>query len=63
MPNIPGEKEPLIIREVPPLKPCPPPSKVITIPGTLLPPPARKLVIEKLPELPDKYDKRKIFKI
>ena len=48
------EPEPLVVREVPPTPPIPPSEKSITIPGELLPPPARKVVIERLPELPDK---------
>ncbi len=48
------EPEPLVVREVPPTPPIPPSEKSITIPGELLPPPPRKVVIERLPELPDK---------
>ena len=45
---------PTVILETPPYVPSPPQSKVVNIPGNLLPPPARKTVIEKLPQLPDK---------
>ena len=39
---------------MPPRIPNPPSEKCITIPGEMLPPPPRKVVIERLPELPDK---------
>jgi hypothetical protein len=54
VPCNPIEPETLVIREVPPRLPNPPSEKSITIPGEMLPPPPRKLVIERLPELPDK---------
>ena len=31
--------------------------KIITLPGSMLPPPPRKVVIERLPEMPDKLPK------
>lgn len=46
--------EPIIIRETPPTPPPQVRRQVITIPGKLLPPPPRKVIIERLPVLPDK---------
>ena len=53
MPPVPETKETLVIREVPPKQPAVPDARVITIPGKLLPPPARKVIVERLPELPE----------
>lgn len=54
VPDVPSNQDVIVYREAPPPKPEAPASKIITIPGTLLSPPARKVVIERLPELPDK---------
>ena len=53
-PVVPRTPEPLVLREEPP--PAPPRlgQKVITISGKRLPPPPRKVVIERLPQLPAK---------
>jgi hypothetical protein len=45
---------PLIVREAPPQPPQPLPGKTITIPGKVIPPPARKVIVEKLPSQPAK---------
>lgn len=45
---------PLIIREEPPKSPETIPTKVVTIPGRIMPPPPRKLIIEKMPKIPQK---------
>ena len=46
--------EPMIIREAPPAAPVPVGRKVITISGKRIPPPPRKVIIERLPPLPSK---------
>ena len=46
--------EPLILREAPPQPPRPVGSKRITISGKRIPPPPRKVVIERLAPLPSK---------
>lgn len=45
---------PLVIREAPPQPPQPLPGKQITIPGKVIPPPARKVIVERLPPTPAK---------
>jgi len=45
---------PVVIREAPPHPPCPIPGRSVTVPGRTLPPPARKVVVERLPPLPAK---------
>lgn len=45
---------PLLIREAPPTPPQPLPGKQITIPGKIIPPPARKVIVERLPPTPAK---------
>ena len=54
IPETPSTPPTLVFRENPPERPEPPNCQVFTIPGTLLPPPPRKLVVERLPELPAK---------
>ncbi|CAF1069549.1 unnamed protein product [Brachionus calyciflorus] len=54
IPEEPKTPEPLVIRENPPQPPPKYEPKVITIRGKNLPPPPRKIVIEKLPPLPPK---------
>ena len=49
-----GTPEPLVIREAPPQPPVPVGPKRITISGKRLPPPPRKVVIERLAPLPSK---------
>ena len=49
-----GSPEPLVIREAPPQPPLPVGPKRITISGKRLPPPPRKVVIERLAPLPIK---------
>lgn len=44
----------LVFREAPPQAPLPKPQVNIRIPGRLMPPPARRVIIEKLPQLPAK---------
>jgi hypothetical protein len=53
-PARPGTPEPLVIREAPPQPPAAIGRKVITIGGKRLPPPPRKVVIERLAPLPSK---------
>lgn len=53
-PARPVTPEPLIIREAPPVPPVQVGRKVITISGKKIPPPPRKVVIERLPSLPAK---------
>ena len=45
---------PLVIRELPPQAPSRIEDKLILVPGKVLPPPARKVVIERLPAIPSK---------
>lgn len=45
---------PMIIREAPPPQPHPLPGKVICIPGKIIPPPARKVIVEKCAPEPEK---------
>lgn len=53
-PARPETPEPLIVREAPPQPPKPVGSKRITISGKRIPPPPRKVVIERLAPLPSK---------
>jgi hypothetical protein len=53
-PARPKTPEPLVIREAPPLPPTKIGRKLITISGKRLPPPPRKVVIERFAELPAK---------
>ena len=45
---------PIVIREAPPTPPQPLPGKQICLPGRTIPPPARKVIIERLPPTPAK---------
>ena len=45
---------PIVIREAPPRPPTVLGTKIVTIAGRNLPPPARKIVLEKLPDQPEK---------
>ncbi len=53
-PARPSTPEPLIVREAPPQEPTPIGKKIITISGKRLPPPPRKVIIERLAALPNK---------
>ncbi|CAF0742505.1 unnamed protein product [Brachionus calyciflorus] len=53
-PARPSTPEPLVIREAPPQPPVQVGRKVITISGKRLPPPPRKVIIERLAPLPSK---------
>jgi hypothetical protein len=46
--------EPLVVREAPPAPPANIQRKVITVFGKRLPPPPRKVILERLPQLPTK---------
>ena len=48
------KQSPLIIREAPPKAPQPIPDQIINVPGKIIPAPARKVVIEELPDEPTK---------
>ena len=50
----PATPAPVIVRERPPVPPTPIGPKHITIPGKVLPPPPRKVIVEKLPAQPAK---------
>lgn len=50
----PSTPEPLVVREAPPQPPAPICPKIITISGKRLPPPPRKVIIERLAPLPCK---------
>lgn len=54
VPNEPKQSEILKIFELPPLPPKVPETKVVTILGKQLPPPPRRVICERLPELPRK---------
>jgi len=45
---------PVILREAPPPPPCPLPGRTVCVPGKVVPPPARKVVVERLPPIPSK---------
>ncbi|RNA43575.1 hypothetical protein BpHYR1_019798 [Brachionus plicatilis] len=53
-PSKPADPAPLLLREAPP--PLPPriPETTVLVPGKVLPPPARKVVVERLPPIPPK---------
>jgi hypothetical protein len=53
-PPRPETPAPLVIREAPPQSPNYVESKIITIPGKRLPPPPRKVIVERLPPLPSR---------
>ena len=50
----PSTPPPIVIREEPPAQPPKIPSKVINLKGKIIPPPARKVVVERLPQVPQK---------
>lgn len=45
---------PLVLREVPPPPPSRIPEQLVLVPGKVIAPPARKVVIERLPQIPPK---------
>ena len=51
-PPLPVKPAPMIVRERPPLAPAPIAPEHHVIPGKVIPPPPRKVVIERLPQLP-----------
>ena len=53
VPPRPVKPPPLVLREKPPLKPEHIPTEFLRIPGKVLPPPARKVILEKYPRLPE----------
>jgi hypothetical protein len=53
IPPKPVKPEPIIIREKPPQKPKQIPHEFYKIPGKFLPPPPRKVILEKYPHLPE----------
>lgn len=53
-PPKPSTPAPLILREAPPPPPKKIPEQVLTVPGKVIPPPARKVVVERLPPIPAK---------
>ena len=53
-PALPVKPPPAIFREQPPKPPVQLPPKFITIPGKVLPPPPRQVIVERLPQLPPK---------
>ncbi|CAF0740054.1 unnamed protein product [Brachionus calyciflorus] len=53
-PPKPATPAPLVLREVPPQPPARIPDQLVTVPGKVLAPPARKVVVERLPPIPPK---------
>ncbi|CAF0708864.1 unnamed protein product [Brachionus calyciflorus] len=53
-PPRPADPAPLVIREVPPQPPQRVPDQLVLVPGKVLAPPARKVVVERLPQIPPK---------
>lgn len=53
-PPKPANPPPLVIREQPPKPPVRVPEKLVLVPGKVLAPPARKVVVERLPPIPPK---------
>ena len=53
-PELPATPAPVIVRERPPVPPQPIGPKHITIPGKVIPPPPRKVIVERLPQMPAK---------
>jgi hypothetical protein len=53
-PALPLTPAPLIVRERPPKPPAPIAPRNITIPGKVIPPPPRKVIVERLPQIPAK---------
>ncbi|RNA29948.1 hypothetical protein BpHYR1_054513 [Brachionus plicatilis] len=53
-PPKPSTPAPLILRETPPPPPPRIPDQTVLVPGKVLPPPARKVVVERLPPIPPK---------
>ena len=53
-PALPLTPAPLVVRERPPRPPAPIAPRHITIPGKVVPPPPRKVIVERLPQIPAK---------
>ena len=53
-PPAPINPAPVVVRERPPVPPTPIGPKNIIIPGRVIPPPPRKVIVEKLPQMPAK---------
>ncbi len=53
-PPAPANPAPVVIRERPPVPPAPIAPRNIVIPGRVIPPPPRKVIVEKLPQMPAK---------
>jgi hypothetical protein len=53
-PEKPSTPPPIVLREAPPLPPTPLPGRHVSVPGRIIPPPARKVVVERLPPIPQK---------
>lgn len=53
-PPLPKDLPPLIFRERPPKPPASIEPRTIVIPGKIIPPPPRKVIVERLPSLPQK---------
>jgi hypothetical protein len=53
-PELPPTPAPILIRERPPKPPTPIGPRNIVIPGKVIPPPPRKVIVERLPQMPAK---------
>jgi hypothetical protein len=53
-PQKPATPPPIVLREAPPAPPAPLPGRYVSVPGKIIPPPARKVVVERLPPIPPK---------
>jgi hypothetical protein len=53
-PEKPVTPPPIVLREAPPAPPAPLPGRYVAVPGKIIPPPARKVVVERLPAIPPK---------
>jgi len=53
-PEKPATPPPIVLREAPPPPPTPLPGKYVNVPGKIIPPPARKVIVERLPPIPSK---------
>ncbi|CAF1035866.1 unnamed protein product, partial [Brachionus calyciflorus] len=53
-PPKPATPAPLVLREAPPQPPARVPDQLVLVPGKVLAPPARKVVVERLPAIPPK---------
>ena len=53
-PPLPATPAPILVRERPPKPPAPIAPRNIVIPGKVIPPPPRKVIVERLPQMPAK---------